>query len=360
MEDLMFNEYKNSFTSSSIEVSEKEIIEKIRTGYRIKGKIGKLRKELQKNGKTFYYKNWKSHLPAFIIGGKYSNSGRKSEHLQIYNGWMVLDIDGIKSEEEYQELFNKTIKNPFVRAVFRSPSGNGMKIIVVTDNKDSEKHTELYKKLLKYYESILNVKFDETTCEVNRLCFYSYDPNIYHNESSEILEFGTLGENFSNEESHEKIFETKFLNEIQFAIDFTNKVTKFHNRNRNNYIYLLGKNCCGYGMDKQTVIDYCIIHFSDEDFDGNEIELAIENGYLEKKDIFGKYGYRFDHIKKSEKIEQKRISSEISIFEKFSSKLDSTFSQKYKNVLNQLKTERDKEMYILGMITTLESIYKTE
>lgn len=362
MENLTFNEYKNSFTSSSIEVSEKEIIEKIRIGYRIKGKICKLRKELQKNGKTFYYKNWKSKLPAFIIGGKYSKNGRKSEHLQVYNGWMIFDIDNIKSEEEYQKIFNKIIHNPFVRAVFRSPSGNGMKIIVVTDNKDSEKHTELYKRLLKYYESILNVKFDETTCEVNRLCFYSYDPDIYYNENSEIFDFENQVEIFSEEEFHENIFETKFLNEIQFAIDFTNKVTKFQNNNRNNYIYLLGKNCCGYGMDKQIVIDYCIIHFSDEDFGGNEIELAIENGYLEKKNIFGKYRYRFDFIKKSVEIEKKevRVSSEISIFEQFSSKLDSTFSQKYKDVLNQLRTERDKEMYILGMITTLESIYKTE
>lgn len=362
MENLTFNEYKNSFTSSSVEISEKEIIEKIRIGYRIKGKICKLRKELQQNGKTFYYKNWKSKLPAFIIGAKYSKNGRKSEHLQVYNGWMVLDIDGVKNEEVYQELFNKTIKNPFVRAVFRSPSGNGMKIIVVTHNKDSEKHTELYKKLLKYYESILNVKFDETTCEVNRLCFYSYDPDIYFNENSEIFDFGNHIEIVSNEESHENIFETKFLNEIQFAIDFTNKVTKFHDKNRNNYIYLLSKNCCGYGLDKQNVIDYCIINFSDEDFDENEIELAIQNGYIEKRSEFGKWSYKLKDVKSVVKPEKTKIeiSSEISIFEKFSSKLDFTFSQKYKDVLNQLKTERDKEMYILGMITTLESIYKTQ
>ncbi len=357
----MFNEYKNSLTSSSVEIYEKEIIEKIRTGYWIKGKIGKLRKELQKNGKTSYSKRLKSQLPAFIISGKYSKNSRKSEHLQVYNGWMIFDIDNIKSEEEYQKIFNVIIQNPFVRVAFRSPSGNGIKIIVVTDNKDSEKHTELYKKLLKYYESILNVKFDETTCEVNRLCFYSYDSDIYHNEDSEIFEFGTLGENFSEEKSNE-IFETQFVKEIQFAIDFTNNVTKFRDNNRNNYIYLLSKNCCGYGLHKQTVIDYCIINFSDEDFDENEIILAIENGYQEKKSDFGKWKSKLERDIRTPKIEKKevRVSSENSVFEKFSSKLDSTFSQKYKDVLNQLKTERDKEMYILGMITTLESIYKTE
>ena len=362
MENLIFSEYKNSLTKSSVKISEKEIIEKIRSGFGIKDKIEKIRKEILKNGKSDVSNKLKKELLAFIIAGYFSNDGRSKDNLLRYYGWMIFDIDNIKSEEEYQKIFNVIIENPFVRVAFRSPSGNGIKIIVITDNKDSEKHTELYKKLLKYYESILNVKFDETTCEVNRLCFYSYDPDIYHNENSEIFKFGTLGENFSNEESHENIFETQFVKEIQFAIDFTNKVTKFRDSNRNNYIYLLSKNCCGYGLHKQTVIDYCIINFSDEDFDENEIILAIENGYQEKKSDFGKWKSKLERDIRTPKIEKKevRVSSENSVFEKFSSKLDSTFSQKYKDVLNQLKTERDKEMYILGMITALESIYKTQ
>jgi hypothetical protein len=361
MENLMFNEYANFILNTTKKVSEKEIIEKIRSGFRIKGRIEKIRTEILKNGKSYVSNQLKMRLPAFIIAGGFSNDGRSKENLVSYYGWMIFDIDNIKSDEEYQKIFHKLKKYPFVRTIFRSPSGNGIKIIVVTDNKDSEKHTELYKKLMKHFESELNVKFD-STCDVNRLCFYSYDPYIYHNENSEIFEFGTLGENFSNEESHENIFETQFVKEIQFAIDFTNKVTKFRDNNRNNYIYLLSKNCCGYGLQKQTVIDYCIINFSDEDFDENEIILAIENGYQEKKSDFGKWKSKLERDIRTPKIEKNEIrdSSSIYEFEKLFSNVNSTFLKNYNAILNQLKTENDKEMYNLGVKTTLKSIFNLE
>ncbi|WP_379962978.1 BT4734/BF3469 family protein [Epilithonimonas sp. UC225_85] len=361
MEDLIFNEYKNSSTTNSVEISEKKIIEKIRSGFGIKGKIEKIRKEILKNGKSDISNKVKTELPAFIIAGIFSNGGRSKNNLLNYYGWMIFDIDNIKSDEEYQKIFTKLIKYPFVRTVFRSPSGNGMKIIVATDNKDSGKHTELYKKLMKHLESVLNIKFD-STCDVNRLCFYSYDPYVYHNENSEIFKFGTLEENFSNEVSHENIFETQFVNEIKFAIDFTNKVTKFRNNNRNNYIYLLSKNCCGYGLDKQNVIDYCIINFSDEDFDENEIILAIENGYQEKKSDFGKWKSKLERDIRTPKIEknENRDSSNIYDFEKLFSNVNSTFLKNYSDILNQLKSEKDKEMYNLGVKTTLKSIFNFE
>jgi|GEM_PF-549537 len=360
MENLMFNEYKNSLTKSSVEISEKEIIEKIRSGFRIKGKIEKIRTEILNNGKSDVSNKLKMELPAFIIAGRFSNGSRSKENLLSYHGWMIFDIDNIKSEEEFQKIFNKLKQNPFVRAVFRSPSGNGIKIIVVTDNKDSEKHTELYKKLRKYCESELNIKFD-STCDVNRLCFYSYDPDIYYNENSEIFEFENSEENFLEVQSNE-IFETQFVKEMEYIIRFTNNVLKFEEGNRNSYIFLLGENCMGFGMNKKMVVEYCIMNYSEEEFSEYEIELILENSYSSKKYEFGQWKPRLNRDVKPMKVEKKEVGStfKISIFEKFSSKLDSTFSKKYKDVLNQLKTERDKEMYILGMITTLESIYKTE
>lgn len=359
MENLIFNEYKNSSTPSSVDISEKEIIEKIGSGFGIRGKIEKIRKEILKNGKSDVSNKLKTELPAFIIAGSFSNGGRSKNNLLSYYGWMIFDIDNIKSDEEYQKIFNKLKRYPFVRTVFRSPSGNGMKIIVVTDNKDSGKHTELYKKLMNHLESELNVKFD-STCDVNRLCFYSYDPDIYHNEDSQIFEFENSEENFSEEESGE-IFETQFVKEMKYIIDFTNNVSKFEEGNRNKYIYLLGENSNGFGMDKKVVTEYCILKFMEDEFSEYEIQFALERGYSSGKYEFGQWRPKLlRDIKKSIGKNEIRVPSEISVVEKFSSKLDTNFSQKYKDVLNQLKTENDKDKFILGMITVLESIYKTE
>jgi len=364
MENLIFNEYKNYSTPSNVEISEKEIIEKIRSDFGIKGKVEKIRKEILKNGKSDVSNKLKKELPAFIIAGSFSDGGRSKNNLLSYYGWMIFDIDNIKSDEEYQKIFNKLIKYPFVRTVFRSPSGNGMKIIVATDNKDSGKHTELYKKLMKHLESVLNVKFD-STCDVNRLCFYSYDPDIYYNENSEIFEF-------SIEPKEEIVVNDNdvFSLKMDEMIIFTNNRQKYKVGNRNNYLKLLSMNCSNHGIDESEFLEFSLQNYVEDDFDEFEITKVIKETYKKYKSGFGSWGNRLNKILReksgtqNKKNESEQPSDDIvfedDIFQQYYDDLSKTFPKKYTDFIRSLKSEREKDIVILTMMTMLNSIYQTE
>lgn len=370
MEDLIFNQwgrYLNPYGTVTLI----EFINKISNGD-YKDVICKLRNEYQLNGKSDLYKEYKKSLNSVTLSGEFPIDKREAKYVKKYFGLMILDVDSIKDEETLQIILNKSKETKYTKIVFRSPTGNGLKILVATNNTDSKKHTECYKTLLKYYESILDVEFDSSTCDVSRLCYYSYDPDIYYNKYSEVFNFQISEQNYHNESSDD-IFDNEFVIKIKYIINFTNNVTQFVENNRNNYIYLLGKNSCGYGMDKKNVIEYCKIYFFDEDFSEYEIELAIENGYIEKKSDFGKYKHKLNDVVKNTKSVQnnsnndirikpqiKNITFEDDVFQQYYDDLSKTFPKKYTDFIQSLKSQREKEIVILTMMTVLNSIYQTE
>ena len=196
MEDLIFDIWAR-FSNHIGSLNFTEFVEEIKTG-KYRKEIDKVRTEFFQNGKSNLYKDSKKEIPAITFSGKFGLN-RRIESLKQYYPLMILDIDNIESEEKLQIIFKKTKKNKYVYSVFRSVTGNGLKIIVKTNNKDCQKHTELYKELVNYFESDLGVEFDKSTCDVSRLCFYSVDEDIYYNEHSAIFEFSINEEKDENE-----------------------------------------------------------------------------------------------------------------------------------------------------------------
>ena len=108
----------------------------------------------------------KKSLDGITFSGIFDeNCNRAEKGLKDYTGLMVLDLDKLEVDE-VNLLFEKVIKIPHTLMAFLSPSGKGIKIIVATNNIDSKKHTEVYKQVMTHYESLLDVKFDEKTCDV--------------------------------------------------------------------------------------------------------------------------------------------------------------------------------------------------
>lgn len=346
-----------------------EIVEDIKSDF-CSEIISKYRETLEIEGKSEFAKSYKNSLPAFTISGRFLKKGRKTENLQIYYGLMILDIDGIEDEETYQIIFKKVKKISHTMVVFRSPSGNGMKIIIQTNNNDVKKHSELYKKLVVYYESKLNVKFDESTCDVNRLCFYSHDPDIYYNKESEVFNFEIVNNGSENMNQDDNIFNL----EMEEMIEFTEKRQKYEVGNRNNFIKLLSMNCCNHGINESKVLEFCLMKFIEDDFDEYEITITIENSYKKYSVNYGSWRNRLNKVVKKKlevqnktesesKLPQpivKDISFEDDIFQQYYDDLSKTFPKKYTDFILSLKSEREKDIVILTMMTCLNSIYQTE
>ena len=65
-------------------------------------------------------------------------------------------------------------------SVFTSPSGNGLKVLVKIP-KDISNHKNYFLSLEKYYDC---KEFDVACKDISRVCYESYDPDIYVNEDS--------------------------------------------------------------------------------------------------------------------------------------------------------------------------------
>jgi hypothetical protein len=157
------------------------ILDQIKNG-KFKIKIEHLR-ELIRQGKADEYNQQKKSLLAFTPSGSF-NKIRKLENLHQYSGCIILDIDKL-TPEKLAEIKADAINIIYTYACFISPSNNGLKIIVKSDSTPAT-HKQVFNLVKTYYEKSLNISIDPSGKDISRLCFYSYDQDLYLKANSEI------------------------------------------------------------------------------------------------------------------------------------------------------------------------------
>ena len=259
---------------------------------KFKSEITEIRNSLKENNKN-KSDRLKNSLSGFTVSAIFDEKRRKERVIKYY-GVMVLDIDNLKDEEEVERIKKEIEKIEYTKMVFVSPSGLGLKIIVETNNTDVERHTEVYKKLVNYYENQLNVEFDSQTCDVSRLCFFSCDETAYYNCESKIF--------ISKKEK--KMMENKVVSNggeynkvIERIIGFTKRKQRYVKGNRNRFVYLLVKNSKLGGVPEEIIREFCINNYVEEDFPVEEIESIMEV-YNDDEIKFGKYKYIYRKLLK--------------------------------------------------------------
>lgn len=158
------------------------ILDLIRDG-RYRAQVETLRKLIATGDQKGYDKQKKSLL-AFTPSACF-NGGRKLQYLVQYSGFIILDIDKL-NPEQLVHAFNSVIEIPFTYACFRSPSNNGLKILVRSDSSQFA-HVSAYNEIKSHYEQLLNLPVDPSGKDITRLCFFSWDPEIYININSNIF-----------------------------------------------------------------------------------------------------------------------------------------------------------------------------
>lgn len=254
---------------------------------KFKSEITEIRNSLKENNKN-KSDRLKNSLSGFTVSAIFDEK-RQKERVIKYYGVMVLDIDNLKDEEEVERIKKEIEKIEYTKMVFVSPSGLGLKIIVETNNTDVERHTEVYKELVNYYGNQLNVEFDSQTCDVSRLCFFSYDETAYYNCESKIF--------ISKKEK--KMMENRVVSNggeynkvIERIIEFTKRKQRYVKGNRNRFVYLLVKNSKLGGVPEEIIREFCINNYVEEDFPVEEIESIMEV-YNDDEIKFGEFEYRY-------------------------------------------------------------------
>jgi len=185
MKVSMFRNFNKVVENLDISV----ILEQIRSG-KFKSRILVLR-ELIRHGREDEYNDQKRSLPAFTPSGLFEG-GRKMENLKEYSGLIILDIDKLTHEQIC--LTRRSVEDiPNTHACFISPSGQGLKILVKVFSRPVY-HKVVFNQVKYFYETQLKksdqscqVKIDPSGKDITRLCFVSWDEQLYLNPSAVIF-----------------------------------------------------------------------------------------------------------------------------------------------------------------------------
>lgn len=252
------------------------ILEEIKTG-KYKPGIIYLRKSLAEKKEEAYNKAKKS-LPAFTPSGKFVG-GRKLEFLTEYSKFIILDIDKL-STADLQKSKSIAAQSEFTYACFISPSGNGLKILVKIDTPKTE-HKETFLLVQSHYESILKLEIDKSGKDLTRLCFYSWDENLYLNENastfvtSSAVEMPLIETQLEPKTKNpEPLLDYDAI--YNHCVNFTEKKVQFVNGSRNVFVHQLACNLNRKGVALQQALGYILTDFG---YDEKEVTQAVSSAY---------------------------------------------------------------------------------
>ena len=111
----------------------------------------------------------------------------------VHIGTVTEEYQGEKKEQnkvritwelptELKEFKEYIIKDKYTYSCFISPSGDGIKVLVKIPA-EPENHLKYWEALKDYYN---NDHFDLSTSDIPRVCFESYDEDIFINNNSEL------------------------------------------------------------------------------------------------------------------------------------------------------------------------------
>lgn len=150
----------------------------IRTG----GKNGAVRQKIEEIRQTKDEKLRKEKkrkmLPVIMWQGVFST--RENVGLLSLTSLICIDIDH-KTTVEREEIMRELKQWGFVVAFFTSPSGDGIKVVFLTDLTDKTYYLNCYKQLEKMFEDKFGDKPDKNCEPLCQGCYLSYDPGIYVN-----------------------------------------------------------------------------------------------------------------------------------------------------------------------------------
>lgn len=210
----------------------------------------------------------KQNLPAVTFAGLFKD---RSSLLEA-SGLACLDFDKVVNLSKLKERLKASY---YIYAFWVSPSGNGLKALVKIPIVESkEEYKQYYKAILSHFKEL---KPDKATKDINRLCFESYDPDLYLNDTSRIFEEKEIVEikKTSNISTVSDLPEGKVIDRI---LSWWVKKFHFTNGNRNNSLFVLACALSNFGISKATTQDL-FTSFEDKDFQYSEIQKIINSAY---------------------------------------------------------------------------------
>jgi len=297
----MITIFKNIFSKEPHFITVEKAIERIKLGAS-KQLVLDIRLALDKEKAN----KLKLNLPSICFSGKFGQD-RKDEQLIEHSGFIVLDFDDISDLRDKQ---TEIISNKFVYACWVSPSGSGLKALVKIA--DVKKHREHFQSLQDIFPEI-----DKSGINVSRVCYESFDPDIYVNQDAEIFTKAKKIEKIKVSETENLDDSENFRRILKWL---TNKNDAFVTGERNTYIFKLASACCRFGIGEDSALSLISTEYTvSNDFTMSEMRSAVKSGYRANKNNFGTASIQ------KEKLVSKTTNYEIDVKKEFTEEVGESY-----------------------------------
>lgn len=244
---------------------------------------------------------WKARLlPAVAYNGLFSEVER--HHLTQYSNITALDFDDIHSYDEMCHLRGRLVITPYVYAVFVTPSGRGLKALVLHDNTDPTMHGDLYNQLLNRF----NIVNPDTSCrDLARRNYLSYDPNIWVNSNPvpyhyvptikpiiQVQQVRQVQPKNHYAQTGKKISDRSIIS-IMNSVWKKNNPEYWQEGHRACSIFYLACKLCRWGVDEDLALEYFIKGWESDTMTEDEISGHVTNAYKTEKDNFETVDFTF-------------------------------------------------------------------
>jgi hypothetical protein len=254
--------YRDIYSKEPFPMTIGEALQRIKNG-RSKDKVMAIRSAMDKERAD----NLKKNLPSVCFSGEF-NGAREDANLKKHSGYLVLDFDECEDAVDKKQKLSTL---PFIFACWLSPRGNGVKALVkIARPSDHRKH---FAALQTYFKGEL----DKTGVNVARVCYESYDPDLYVNEKAEVwktVEKDIVVEKREVTTDYSEIFSTM----LKWV---SNKGGAFVTGERNNFVFRVACLCCEYGIPEINALGLITGSFmtSSNGFSHRECESAVKSAY---------------------------------------------------------------------------------
>jgi len=240
----------------------------------------------------------KRRLPGVCFSGKFGPE-RLDESIIEHSGYMVLDFDNVLDLRNRQA---EIISHDFVKACWISPRANGLKTLVKIA--DGNKHRDHFNALRDYFPDA-----DKSGVNPSRVCYESFDPDIYIRPDNEVKPFAKI-------KIIERVEQKQALENEQ---DIFSRILKWINNSgsafvtgeRNLYIFKLASACCRFGIQEDSCFSLCSLNIlsGDTSFTVAECQRTIKSAYKSNRNKYASASFERDIL--VDTVTRKEVKIEI-------------------------------------------------
>ena len=286
------------------------IMDIIATGdYGIAEKINGIRNAANKEQRD----ELKKHL--FVITWQGVFSHKNNNGCESLSSLVCIDIDHRTKQE--LDCIKQTISGwPCVLAFFMSPSGDGLKVIIRTDNYSIPDYGNCYRQVEKLFTDAFGILPDSRCEDLSHPCYISHDPDIYYNPDATSWHYehkpefdkpkqssvpGASSGNSTTQPDKPFLTAEGFIAEMNrmrctltdeqiikiLDIRWSKFPNNYQDGNRTKSMFVQACWLCKAGIEMDKALDYLKSKFLPTGFSEDKLEHGVYNAYEINKNLFG-------------------------------------------------------------------------